>query len=136
MLPEPLSGPEFAGFPAFRANVTFVPIQFFTVVVPHCSRGTRRAACAHVSAGASHYFMPVRQLARMVRNASGATCLFKGRNSPHWLNQSCKGGGCQWLLASAPRSASRGWGLADWAPVWAVGLQLTSTANARMERLN
>jgi len=32
----------FPGFPEFRANVTFVPIQFFTVVVPHCSRGTVR----------------------------------------------------------------------------------------------
>jgi hypothetical protein len=32
----------FPGFPDFRANVTFVPIQFFTVVVPHCSRGTVR----------------------------------------------------------------------------------------------
>ena len=32
----------FSGFPDFRANVTFVPIQFFTVVVPHCSRGTVR----------------------------------------------------------------------------------------------
>ena len=33
---------EFPGFPDFRANVTFVPIQFFTVVLPHCSRGTVR----------------------------------------------------------------------------------------------
>jgi hypothetical protein len=32
----------FPGFPDFRANVTFVPIQFFTVVVPHCSRGCVR----------------------------------------------------------------------------------------------
>ena len=32
----------FPGFPDFRANVTFVPIQFFTVVLPHCSRGTVR----------------------------------------------------------------------------------------------
>ena len=28
----------FAGFPDFRANVTFTPIQFFTVVIPHCQR--------------------------------------------------------------------------------------------------
>ena len=34
--------PRFPGFPALRANVTFVPIQFFTHVVPHCSRGTVR----------------------------------------------------------------------------------------------
>ena len=34
--------PEFPGFPDFRANVTFVPLQFFTVVLPHCSRGTVR----------------------------------------------------------------------------------------------
>ena len=34
--------PTFPGFPDFRANVTFVPIQFFTVVLPHCSRGTVR----------------------------------------------------------------------------------------------
>lgn len=34
--------PSFPGFPDFKANVTFVPIQFFTVVVPHCSRGTVR----------------------------------------------------------------------------------------------
>ncbi len=33
---------QFAGFPDFRANVTFTPIQFFTVVLPHCSRGTVR----------------------------------------------------------------------------------------------
>lgn len=32
----------FAGFPDFKSNVTFVPIQFFTVVIPHCSRGTVR----------------------------------------------------------------------------------------------
>jgi len=32
----------FPGFPDFRANVTFTPIQYFTVVVPHCSRGTVR----------------------------------------------------------------------------------------------
>ena len=34
--------PAFPGFPAFQANVTFVPIQFFTVVLPQCSRGTVR----------------------------------------------------------------------------------------------
>ena len=34
--------PTFPGFPDFRANVTFVPIQFFTVVLPYCSRGTVR----------------------------------------------------------------------------------------------
>lgn len=28
----------FPGFPDFRANVTFTPIQFFTVVLPHCKR--------------------------------------------------------------------------------------------------
>ena len=39
---EKTQNPSFPGFPAFRANVTFVPIQFFTVVVPHCSRGTVR----------------------------------------------------------------------------------------------
>ncbi len=33
---------RFAGFPDFRSNVTFVPIQFFTVVIPHNSRGTVR----------------------------------------------------------------------------------------------
>ena len=33
---------QFPGFQDFRANVTFVPLQFFTVVVPHCSRGTVR----------------------------------------------------------------------------------------------
>lgn len=32
----------FPGFPALRANVTFVPIQFFTVVLPHSSRGCAR----------------------------------------------------------------------------------------------
>lgn len=36
---EPTS---FPGFPDFRANVTFTPIQFFTVVVPHCSRACVR----------------------------------------------------------------------------------------------
>jgi hypothetical protein len=40
--PEASETPCFAGFPDFRANVTFVPIQFFTLVVPHCSRGTVR----------------------------------------------------------------------------------------------
>ena len=34
--------PVFPGFPEFRANVTFVPIQYFTVVLPHCSRGCVR----------------------------------------------------------------------------------------------
>jgi len=34
--------PEFPGFPDFRANVTFVPIQFFTIVLPNCSRGVVR----------------------------------------------------------------------------------------------
>ncbi|MBI5386445.1 MAG: hypothetical protein HZA90_17375 [Verrucomicrobia bacterium] len=34
--------PTFPGFPAFRSNVTYVPIQFFTVVLPHSSRGTVR----------------------------------------------------------------------------------------------
>ena len=38
----PPSCPAFPGFPDFRANVTFVPLQFFTVVLPHCSRGTVR----------------------------------------------------------------------------------------------
>ena len=33
---------RFAGFPDLRSNVTFVPIQFFTVVIPHSSRGTIR----------------------------------------------------------------------------------------------
>jgi hypothetical protein len=32
----------FPGFPDFQANVTFVPIQFFTIVVPGSSRGTVR----------------------------------------------------------------------------------------------
>jgi len=34
--------PSFPGFPDFQANVTFVPIQFFTVVLPHSSRGAAR----------------------------------------------------------------------------------------------
>ena len=34
--------PAFPGFPDFRANVTFVPIQFFTVVLPHFPRGVVR----------------------------------------------------------------------------------------------
>jgi len=34
--------PPFPGFQAFQANVTYVPIQFFTVVLPHCSRGAVR----------------------------------------------------------------------------------------------
>ena len=42
MAPETSETPCFPGFPDFWANVTFVPIQFFTVVVPHCSRGTVR----------------------------------------------------------------------------------------------
>jgi len=32
----------FPGFPDFQANVTFVPIQFFTVVLPNSSRGCAR----------------------------------------------------------------------------------------------
>ena len=32
----------FAGFPDFRSNVTFVPIQFFTVVIPNVRGGTIR----------------------------------------------------------------------------------------------
>jgi len=39
---EATSNPTFPGFPDFRANVTFVPIQFFTVVLPYCSRGAVR----------------------------------------------------------------------------------------------
>lgn len=35
-------GTPFAGFPRFRANVTFVPTQFFTQVIPSCARGTVR----------------------------------------------------------------------------------------------
>ena len=42
MAPQANETPCFPGFPDFQANVTFVPIQFFTVVVPHCSRGTVR----------------------------------------------------------------------------------------------
>jgi hypothetical protein len=34
--------PEFPGFPAFRTNVTMVPLQFFTAVVPYRSRGCVR----------------------------------------------------------------------------------------------
>jgi hypothetical protein len=33
---------QFAGFPDFRSNVTFVPIQFFTVVIPNVRGGTIR----------------------------------------------------------------------------------------------
>jgi hypothetical protein len=33
---------QFPGFEDFNANVTFVPLQFFTVVLPNCSRGTVR----------------------------------------------------------------------------------------------
>ena len=36
------TAPEFPGFPDFRANVTFVPLQFFTVVLPHRKRGCVR----------------------------------------------------------------------------------------------
>lgn len=32
----------FAGFPDFRANVTFIPLQFFTAVLPYRSRGCVR----------------------------------------------------------------------------------------------
>ena len=42
MTPTVTTSPEFPGFPDFRANVTFVPLQFFTVVIPHCSRGAVR----------------------------------------------------------------------------------------------
>ncbi|PWU19891.1 MAG: hypothetical protein C5B50_05525 [Verrucomicrobia bacterium] len=31
-----------AGFPEFNSNVTFVPIQYFTVIIPHRSRGAVR----------------------------------------------------------------------------------------------
>ena len=34
--------PAFPGFPDFQANVTFVPLQFFTIVLPHTSRGCVR----------------------------------------------------------------------------------------------
>ena len=34
--------PVFQGFPAYQANVTYVPIQFFTVVLPRASRGCVR----------------------------------------------------------------------------------------------
>ena len=40
--PDSTPCPAFPGFPAFRSNVTYVPIQFFTVVLPHCPRGTVR----------------------------------------------------------------------------------------------
>ncbi len=36
------STPAFPGFPDFRSNVTFVPIQFFTIVIPTASRGCVR----------------------------------------------------------------------------------------------
>lgn len=36
------NAPRFEGFQNFRANVTFVPRQFFTVVIPSSSRGTVR----------------------------------------------------------------------------------------------
>ena len=42
MTDESRSSPAFPGFPDFRANVTFVPIQFFTVVLPHQARGVVR----------------------------------------------------------------------------------------------
>ena len=42
MTHEPTPSPEFPGFPAFQANVTFVPLQFFTAVLPYASRGTVR----------------------------------------------------------------------------------------------
>ncbi len=38
----PSTTPLFPGFPDFQANVTFMPIQFFTVVLPYCSRGCVR----------------------------------------------------------------------------------------------
>lgn len=34
--------PEFPGFPALRSNVTLVPLQFFTAVIPYRSRGCVR----------------------------------------------------------------------------------------------
>lgn len=40
--PDRIRPPVFQGFPAYRANVTYVPIQFFTVVLPNCYRGTVR----------------------------------------------------------------------------------------------
>lgn len=42
MTDEVRARPEFPGFPDFRANVTFVPIQFFTVVLPRQPRGVVR----------------------------------------------------------------------------------------------
>ena len=42
MIHEVQSTPPFPGFPDLRANVTFVPLQFFTIVVPNSSRGTVR----------------------------------------------------------------------------------------------
>lgn len=36
--------PAFPGFPALRSKVTFVPLQFFTLVLSHCSRGHVRNA--------------------------------------------------------------------------------------------
>ena len=42
MTHEPPPSPEFPGFPDFQANVTFVPLQFFTAVLPYASRGTVR----------------------------------------------------------------------------------------------
>lgn len=34
--------PSFPGFPAFQSNVTYTPRQFFTLVLPHFSRGVVR----------------------------------------------------------------------------------------------
>lgn len=42
MFLQPTEAPSFPGFPDFQSNVTFTPIQFFTVVLPHSSRGTAR----------------------------------------------------------------------------------------------
>ena len=41
-VPDSKNMPVFPGFPAFQSNVTYVPIQFFTVVLPNASRGTAR----------------------------------------------------------------------------------------------
>lgn len=57
----------FPGFPDFRANVTFTPIQFFTVVVPHCSRGTVRIvgyALRRVLGWANEHGNPTREQLR------------------------------------------------------------------------
>ena len=42
MTGEVTHAPSFPGFPDFRANVTFTPLQFFTLVLPHRSRGCVR----------------------------------------------------------------------------------------------